>query len=811
MVRNVFVFILVFLCFPLFAQYSIRGNISGNNGLPLAGASVIIDNSQTGVTSDLNGSFEIKKLPAGSYKLNFSFIGHLSKTVKVELNADYICNIVLDESPIMAEEVIVMATRTNFSASANTMLAKDDIKKNNLGHDVPFLISLTPSVTTTSDAGAGVGYTGFRIRGTDANRINVMVNGVPLNDAESHGVFWVNMPDFASSVDNIHIQRGVGTSTNGAAAFGATIDMQTSGVEEQVYTEISSSAGSFNTFKNTAKIGSGLINDHFSFDMRLSKITSDGFVDRAWSDLKSFYFSGGYFSKSTIAKAVIFSGKEKTYQSWNGVPKVRLLDDSAGMARYYNHELYSAEKTCNMFESDSRTYNFYTYENETDNYQQDHYQFFLSHEAGPLNLNAALHYTYGRGYYEQFRNDDDLADYLLPNIIIGSDTLASTDLVRQKWLDNDFYGTTFSANYNISSIKTTFGGSWNIYNGRHFGNIIWGQYLGETEKDYEWYRNTGVKTDFNLYSKIKYVFNAGSLFVDLQRREITHEIKGLDDDQRNISQKHDFVFFNPKAGFTLTPGLNQTINFFYAVGHREPNRSNYTDAGPGDRQPKPEELHDFELGYKVASFWITAGANAYYMRYNDQLIVTGEINDVGSAIMVNVDKSYRAGIECYAAARLSQKVQWNMNATLSRNKIENFTESVDNWDTWGQEQFFLGTTDLAFSPELIANSIIDLSPVRNLTISFISQYVGKQYIDNTASPDRMLEPYFINNLRLVYRLLPKFAKDIECTLLVNNLFNHEYESNAWVYSYLFGGTRYEMDGYFPQSGINFMGGISVKF
>lgn len=812
MVRNVFVCLFIFLFYPLSAQFSITGRVFNEQGQPLPGASIMLENTGSGIVTDLNGSFSFLNLGQNRYILSLSFMGYETQRVEIDLVKNYDGTFTLKEARILADEVIVMATRAGSTTATSTNITEKAIEKNNLGQDLPFLIGLSPSVTTSSDAGAGVGYTGFRIRGTDANRINITVNGIPMNDAESHGVWWVNMPDFASSVENIQIQRGVGTSTNGAGAFGATIDMQTAKVNEQVYAEISSSVGSFNTFKNTAKVGSGLIHDHFSFDMRLSKITSDGFIDRATSDLKSFYFSGGYFSKNTIIKAVIFSGKEKTYQSWWGVPKVRLENDTAGMRRYEEHWLYTPEQTQHMLESDSRTYNYYTYDNETDNYQQDHYQLFLTHSFNNLIVNAAFHYTYGRGFYEQFRSDDNLADYLLNNIVNGNDTIRSTDLVRQKWLDNDFYGTTFSLNYTHNGIKSTFGGAWNEYDGRHFGKIIWGKFLGDTPKDYEWYRSTGIKTDFNLYSKTTCdIGTIGNLFLDLQYRKVVHTIKGVDDDQRNITQTHPYEFFNPKLGITLKPSNNQTINLFYAVGHREPNRSNFTDADPGKPLPSPEMLNDLELGYNFNSHRINAGANFYYMLYKDQLVLTGEINDVGSAIMTNVDKSYRRGIEIYCTTHILPNLNWSINTTLSQNKILNFTEYVDNWDTWAQDSINLGTTDLSFSPGIMANNVIEYIPVKNLSLAFISQYVGKQYIDNTSDKNRMLDPYFINNMRISYRIEPKKFKIIELSILVNNLFNTEYESNAWVYSYLYGGSRYEMDGYFTQAGTNFLGGVSLKF
>jgi iron complex outermembrane receptor protein len=824
MVRNVFVFVFSILFYSLSAQYSIRGKITNADGQPLSGANVVVPNLSIALITDAQGNFLIKKLPSGNYKLSVSYVGYKTLSKDIALSTNLELNLSLEESTVLADEVIVMATRSNNSSLANSNITKESIEKNNLGQDVPFLISLSPSVTITSDAGTGIGYTGFRIRGTDANRVNITVNGIPINDAESHGTFWVNMPDFASSVEDIQIQRGVGTSTNGSGAFGGTINMQTNALKDNRYAEISSAAGSYNTFKNTAKIGTGLVNDHFSFDMRLSKITSDGFVDKASSDLKSFYFSGGYFSRNTIVKAVIFSGKEKTYQSWWGVPKVKLENDTAGMRRYLNHWLWSSSserinqiKYDELVHSNARTYNYYTYDNQTDNYQQDHYQLFLSHTIGNLSLNAALHYTYGRGYYEEYCMDENLSDYSISNIIVGNDTITTTDLVRQKWLDNDFYGVTFSVNYSTGKLKTTLGGAANEYNGRHFGKIIWAQYLGDIPKDYQWYHSTGIKTDFNMYSKTTYDINDFiNLFLDLQLRLISHDIKGIDDKlvdghKRDITQNHTYQFFNPKFGINLKPAENQTINLFYAIGHREPNRSNFVDADSTHPKPKPEELNDIELGYNYNGYRLSAGANFYYMLYNDQLVLTGELNDVGSSLMINVDKSYRRGIEIFAAVKILNNLTWNLNTTLSQNKILNFSEYVDNWDISASDTIKFGTTNLAFSPDIIANSSIDYIPLKNFTVSFVSQYVGKQYIDNTSSTQRMLDAYFVNNLKLNYTINPKVFNEIEVQLSINNIFNSQYESNAWVYSYIYGGERYEMDGYFPQAGTNFLAGITLKF
>ncbi|MGF7139555.1 TonB-dependent receptor [Roseimarinus sediminis] len=812
--RFIFLVLAILTAGTVAAQLQLKGKVSTADNQPLPGATVRIEGSTLGTVTDPQGLFSLAPLTPGRVQLEVSFIGY--ETIKQELllRNDTTLAFTLHEEAVLTEEVFVYATRAGSSTPVtSTRVEKAALEQRNLGQDIPYLLNTTPSFVSTSDAGTGIGYTGFRIRGTDANRINVSINGVPVNDAESHGVFWVNMPDFGSSIESVQVQRGVGTSTNGAAAFGGTINMQTNTLRKEAYAEYNGAAGSFSTFKNTVSIGSGLINEHFSFDARLSKITTDGFIDRAWSDLKSFFVSGGYYAGNTIIKVNIFSGIEKTYQAWNGVPKVRLNNDMEGMQRYEDHWLYSPRQTSEMINSDARTYNLYTYENETDNYQQDHYQLLFSHQFGDyINFNTALHYTYGRGYYEQFREDDDFEDYGLDNVVTGSDTITSTDLVRQKWLDNDFYGATFSLSYLKEKVDFTLGGGWNRYQGRHFGNITWAQFLGTTEKDFEWYNNTGIKSDFNVYGKLNYRLSAAfNLYADLQYRNIMYSIDGMDDDFRDLTQDHDYDFINPKLGLYYAPSASSSAYLSWAVGHREPSRTTLVDTDSDMSEPRPETLNDFEAGYKYTDNRLSAGVNIYYMLYDDQLILTGEINDVGSPILVNVDNSYRAGLELVAGARLLPNLKWEANATLSRNEISNFTEYVDNWDEGGQSAFEHGNTTIAFSPSLIANSMLSYEAVKHLELNLISQYVGKQYIDNSASSARMLNAYLVNNLGITYSLFPQKIKEIQFTLLINNLLNAEYETNAWVYSYILGGERYEMDGYFPQAGINFLAGINIRF
>jgi len=794
-------------------QYELKGLVYGK-GEPLAGANVVIQNTYYGQSTDPHGKFRFTDLSPGKYAVSISFIGYEKTTVQVNLDRNRELKVFLTPSVIYTDEILVSGTRAkDKTPMAYTNLSEERIAERNLGQDIPYLLSRTPSFVVTSDAGTGIGYTNFRIRGTDLNRINVTVNGIPLNDAESHGTWFVDQPDLASSLENVQIQRGVGTSSNGAAAFGASINLQTNTLKKEAYAQYTTAAGSFNTFKNTVAAGTGLINNAFTFDARLSKITSDGFIDRAFSDLKSFFVSAGYFTENTVVKTNIFSGIEETYQAWWGVPSVRLNNDMEGMKHYEDHWLYTPEETEQMIRSDSRRYNYYTYKNQVDYYQQDHYQLhFLHRFSDRMNMSVALHYTYGRGYYENYKKDEKYADYQMPCTVIGSDTLQTTDLVTRKWLDNDFYGMVFSLNYTKGKSDLTVGGGWNRYDGRHFGNVIWAEYYGNAKKDHEWYSGTGVKKDGNLYSKYHYQLTPTlNLFADLQFRHIHYEITGIDDDLRDISQTHIFRFFNPKCGLMVKPSPSHESYLSWARSNREPNRSNYTDAEPGTEPPVHETLNDLEAGYTYRSNTLSAGANLYFMVYKNQLILTGEINDVGNPVMTNTKSSYRTGCELALGIKPGQNLQWDLNVTFSRNKILNFTEYVDNWNTGGQEAFPRGTTNLAFSPQTTANSNLTWNPVKNLNLNVSSSWVGKQYIDNSASKDRKLDPWFVTHLKVDYTLETKFFEKIKLHLLVNNIFNETYESNAWVYSYLLGGKRYKMDGYFPQAGIHYMAGIDVTF
>jgi len=786
------------------AQVTLTGKIADKlENKPLAGAHISFTPQSLSAISDESGSFLITHLKKGNVVMTVSFVGFKTEKRILDLRRDTTLNIELDGTILMGDEVNIVATRAHDKyPTAYSSISNKELGRANLGKDIPYLLQATPSTVVTSDAGNGFGYTGISIRGTDLTRINVTVNGIPLNDPESQGVWFVDLPDLASSTENIQIQRGVGTSTNGAGAFGASIHFLTSDLHQDPYGELDISGGSYNTFKTTLRFGTGLMAGKFSVDGRLSYIHSDGYIDRAFSNLKSYYLSGGFYGKNTTVRLITFSGFEQTYQAWEGVPK-----DSLSTNRTYNPAGEYVDKSGNMA----------YYDNQTDNYQQNNYQLIFSQQlAKNWNFNAALHYTKGRGYYENYQQGASFSSYGLSDVMIGNDTISSTDLVNRKMMDNDFYGMTFSSNYTVpDKLKLTLGGAWNQYFGRHFGKIIWAEYASNGTNDRNWYSNTGLKKDFNIYLKGVYtVIKKLNLFADLQYRHVSYKMEGTLDDLRSLDQLHDFNFFNPKGGIFFEPNKKNELYFSFGIANREPSRNNYKDANP-DRMPVNETLFDYELGYAFKLDNFTAGANAYYMYYKNQLVLTGEINNVGEAIMVNVPHSYRAGIELSAAIRLFQnKLQWALNATFSMNKIRNFTEYVDaydaGWNPVGQDTICHGETDLSFSPNVIAGSIITYNPIQQLSFSFQSKYIGRQYIDNTSTKSRSLSGYFVNGVTAVYTIRTKLFKEIGINLTVNNLFNQKYETNGWVYPYYLGGAYQEENGYFPQAPVNFLCGISLK-
>jgi len=828
MVKSLWAIVLTLSPIIANAQHELRGTVVNDKGESLTGVKVLLHNTYFGTYTDHEGKYLINNVPSNTYVIELSLIGYqtLEQEITV-LEGQSKFDFRLQPSVLSIEEVQVTAVRAgSLTPTTYTNLNKASITTMNYGQDLPYLLEGTPSTVVTSDAGAGVGYTGVRIRGVDPTRTNVTVNGIPLNDAESHGVWWVNMPDFASSTDQMQIQRGVGTSSNGAAAFGASINIKTDNISRDPYAAIDNSAGSFNTLKNTVKAGTGLINERFSVDARLSRISSDGFIDRANSNLKSFYLSGAYIMKNSMLKVDIFSGKEKTYQAWWGIPQSKYKGDEQGLLTHFYNNYYpggiyeTASDSSNLFNSGSNTYNYYWYDNETDNYQQDHYQLHYSKTfSNKLAFNISGHYTRGRGYYEQYKRNQDFSTYGFDPVVLGTDTIQNTDLIRRRWLDNHFYGAVYAIAYrNNKNMIITLGGGANQYLGNHFGEVIWARTASQSEIGQRYYENDANKYEINNYLKFNYTYKKLAVYADLQVRNIGYSYLGLDQSFGiliTLEQSLNFTFFNPKAGLMYTLSNRSQFYGSYSVAHREPVRDDFIQSTPSSR-PTPEQLGNTELGFKYRARKTFANVTLYHMNYKDQLILTGEINDVGAYNRTNVEQSYRAGIELEGGYMISKKLSVSANLTFSQNKIKEFTEFIDNYDNYDsngnmiQDQVVHSNTDIAFSPNLISSVGLLYEPLKGLEITWLAKYVGSQYLDNTSSKDRTLDPYFINNAGISYSFKNWGFKDIKIGLMANNLFNYRYANNGYTWGYILGGTRVIENFVYPQAGRSFLIKLSLQ-
>ncbi|PWT97094.1 MAG: TonB-dependent receptor [Bacteroidetes bacterium] len=793
------------------AQTVLKGQIREEHvASPVSNATITIQNGPATV-SDENGNFEFHGIRSGTYNIKVSSIGYKSLEKEVSTSNSSII-IELEKINLMLQPIEIRTVRAeDKSPFAKTNIQKPEIEKANLGQDLPFLLNQTPSTVINSDAGNGVGYTALRIRGTDATRINVTLNGIPYNDAESQGTYFVDLPDFSSSVSSMQIQRGVGTSANGAGAFGATINMSTNEFNPTAYGELNNSYGSFNTWKNTIKVGSGLIADHFTIDARLSQIKSDGYIDRASSDLKSFYLSGAYYDKNNSLRLNIFSGKEKTYQAWNGIPEAKLKGDQSELEAHYERNIgslyFTTADSLNLFQSNNRTYNYFTYQNQTDNYQQDHAQLFYNHSFNDhLSFNTAFFLIRGKGYYEEFKPQQYYADYGLDNPVYGTDTITQTDLIRQLWLDNYFYGNITSLQFKNDRTQWIVGGGWNRYDGAHYGDIIWTE-SGGAPNNYEWYRVNALKTDFNIYGKIqRKLSDHWDGFADLQYRRVKYNLDGFQENPSLIIHNL-YNFFNPKIGFTYS---NREWRAFasYAISNKEPNRDDF-EAGL-NQQPKYETLNDFELGIEKRNYVFSWGATFYYMHYHNQLVLTGKVNDVGSYTRTNIPVSYRSGVELVAKWRPAPWFIASGNFTVSQNKVKDFTEYLDDYDQGGQKQNQYAKSDIALSPNLIGSANISFVPNKNWELSFLSKYVSKQFLDNTSQDSRTLNAYFVEDFRAIYTVNNFIFKTINVIGQVNNIFNKKYEPNGYTYSYIYGGETVTENFYYPMAGTNFMLALNVK-
>jgi len=796
----------------MYAQHTLSGKVTNAMGEPLIQASVFFEGTYLASITDDSGSYKIENIAAGSYKMKVSYVGYNSFTQEVLISADQKLDIDLGKNLLELQSIEINSTRVaENSAFAHTNLNSEQLNKENLGQDVPFLLRWTPSVVVTSDAGAGIGYTSIRMRGSDATRINVTINGVALNDSESQGVFWVDLPDFMSSVDNVQIQRGVGTSTNGAGAFGGTISLNTNKIHQNPYATLNTSLGSFNTNKVAVNLGTGLLNDKYSVDARYSIINSDGYIDRASSDLKSWYFSASRMGDKSSLKLMAFSGHERTYQSWFGTPESKITGEGFQEHVDWNYgypgALYPTQADSLNIANSDRRYNYYTYENQVDDYQQDHYQ--LHYTLAPndkLKLNATAHYTRGFGFFEQFKLGESYDGYSSINQITPSgDTITSGDLIRRRWLDNDYYGIILGGEYQADAYTNIqFGGAYSEYKGDHYGHVVSAEGIENVNRAERYYDGTGDKLDANAYLKATHKVGNFDLFGDIQYRRINYEISGIDDDLTPLDVKVNYDFLNPKVGITYNIAPQNNAYASFAVANKEPNRDDFIDNL--DDLPKPERLYDFELGYRTATDRFSFEWNNYAMFYTNQLVLTGELDDTGGFVRTNAGKSSRIGSEASITVEITDKLFWNANTTISQNKINSmFVEDYGDGVTFTHEN-----TDISYSPSLIASNAFLYRFGQGLEFELSTKYVGKQFLDNTSNEARKLPAYSFSNLRIAYDWDPSFIGNVKLTAMVNNIFDAKYSSNGYTYSYLAGDLITENFVY-PQAGINFMLGLNVAF
>lgn len=733
-----------------------------------------------------NGQVFLNQIPFGLYEIIVTKEGYEEKKVSFNFkeNAQ---KLVVSLQPstdgsglfksLITNEVLVTATRaSDKTPSTQTTIKHEELQEENLGKDLTYLLAPQPSVVSFSDAGNGVGYTGIRIRGTDMTRINFTINGVPYNDAESQAVFLVDVPDIASSVQDIQIQRGVGTSTNGAASFGASVNINTQFTNDEAYLRLNNAFGSFKTIKNTLQFGTGLINNQFSLDGRLSHIQSNGYIDRASAKLWSYYLSGAYHSDKGILRFNHFSGIETTYQAWNGVDETTLQTD----------------RTFNISGTDWLQ-RATPYDNEIDQYKQDHYQLFYTHQYNEkIQSNVGLFYTRGKGYFEQFKVGANFSDYQFEPLVSGNDTISSTDLIRRRWLDNHFYGAVFSIMGKHNKLEWTLGGAWNQYDGMHYGEVIWARFASASEIRDRYYENNGQKTDFNIYAKANYSFTKKwNAYLDLQYRTIGYNVSGIDNDGQYVFIDEDYHFFNPKLGVMCQMNPKQKLYASFAVANKEPARSDFLDNAIA---PKAETLYDWELGYQIRHKKWSMSTNAYLMYYKNQLVLDGRLNDVGAALRTNVDQSYRSGIETAATFKPMDWMEINGNVTWSVNEINRLT------DESGVQH---DKTKIAFSPQWIGFTQLILKPFQSVEIAWNTKFVGNQFIDNTTNTALQLDRYYQSDIRLSYLLEMKRMKSMQFIVLLNNITNREIVSNAYVY----GGYGY----YFPQAKFNWNIGVNCNF
>lgn len=761
--------------------FTLSGKVYDENKNALPGATVFVVELKKGTSTDMDGKYQFS-LRTGSYEVQVRYLGYETASQTVEItNQNVVLDFYVNPKENVLDEVLVKAVRATSNIPVTySNLSKKEIAKRNLGQDIPILLNYLPSVISSSDAGAGVGYTYLNVRGSNSERINVTINGIPYNDAESHGTFWVNLGDFASSTQNLQLQRGVGTSTNGSGAFGASLNILTDAISEKAYGEVSNSFGSFGTRKHTVKFSTGKLNDHFEISGRLSNIYSDGYVDRAYADLKSYFLQGSYTDENTLIKAIAFGGTEVTYQAWAGLTPTQLAQD--------------------------RRQNPYTYDNEVDDYQQNHYQFHWNEQLNEnWSTNVGLNYTKGQGFFEQFKTGETAADF--NNLIVDG-----SDVIVRRWLDNNFYVANFTLDYQKEDLNIISGVSYSNYSGDHFGEVIWGSDLAaNTSIRDRYYFSDSKKTDFSIFSKATFDISENlSGYVDLQGRFVTYKTAGLTSDRDPIDVDASFSFFNPKAGFIYKIADENSLYLSYARANREPNRNDF-EGGVTTH----ETLDDIEFGWRLRSENITLNTNIYYMNYKNQLVLTGALDGVGAPVRATSGKSYRLGLEIDADIRLNDQFSVRPNAAFSSNKNKDFYASID-----GTLQN-LGNTPISFSPNVIVGNAFVYQPAENVQISFLSKFVGEQFMSNLnsrVSTLDVLDSYFTSDLNIVYQIdTEKIFDKITITGLINNIFNKEYVDRGYYFTFddtwTNPGTTTTVDGagYYPQATINFLVGVTLTF
>ena len=782
----------------------ITGTLTGSDGAPVPFALVSLQKTQIHTLSSENGVYSLKGFKEGTYLISVKCTGYLEKIDTLRVSGAFNWSPVLALSSKQLDEVVVSAGRVDDrNGMAYSNLSKEAIAKQNLGQDAPYLLNTLPNVVVNSDAGNGIGYTGLRVRGSDPTRINVTINGVPVNDAESQGTFWVNFPDLISSTDNVQLQRGVGTSANGAGAFGASLNFQTNSLKDKPYVQEITTAGSFGTLRNTLMAGTGLINNKFSIDGRLSKINSDGYIDRASSDLASVYLSAGYYSKKSVLKFITFGGQERTYQAWNLVP-----EDSVKFGnRRYN--------SCGEYTDANGKVRYYS--NQTDNYRQNNYQLHLIHHFNSrLNLNVTGHYTKGKGYYENYESGQELANFGVSDVKDENGNLISTtDLINRLWLDNDFAGGVFNLFYKPnSSLAFTLGGGYNTYFGRHFGELV--KTAGETNilLGQRYGMNTANKNDGNLYLKTNIqISRRSSCFIDLQTRGVSYSFLGFNDSLVQQMKNVNYVFFNPKIGYSYDLSASSAVYASLSRANKEPNRDDFVNSNPRSR-PKSEQLTDLEAGFRIRNKIWLLNINLYAMQYKNQLVLNGQINNVGAYNRVNVATSFRRGIELEAQRDLGRYLTFGANISFSQNQILGFSDYVDSTDASGiyvQHRRDYKQTDIAFSPSSVAAVIFSIKPLRDLEITFTEKFVGRQYLDNTSNSKKTIDPYAVLDARINYSLKTKIIPQITFMLSAYNVFSKAYVTNGYTFSQYYAGELSHYNYYASAAPLNFLGGLSLKF